>query len=172
MILTGSQILREMEKGNISISPFSKENLNPNSYNLTLSDRLLILEEPLDIRVKTAGRELIIPDEGIILQPNRVYLASTLEYTETKCFIPILYGRSSLSRLGLSIHSTGGFGDAGFKGSWTLAIHVVLPIRIYKGIGICQIVYNTVSGEIDRIYDGKYQNGKGIQESRLYREIE
>lgn len=67
-----------------------------------------------------------------------------MEYTETHKFVPMLEGRSSVGRLGISIHSTAGFGDIGFCGYWTLEISCVQPVRIYSGVDICQIYYHTV----------------------------
>jgi dCTP deaminase len=61
---------------------------------------------------------MIIPDEGLILQPGIVYLASTVEYTETMKHVPIIQGKSSLGRLGLAVHVTAGFGDVDLFNYW------------------------------------------------------
>ena len=52
-------------------------------------------------------------------------------------------GKSSLGRLGLLIHSTAGFVDAGFDGHITLELSNVanLPITIYPGMKIGQISF-------------------------------
>lgn len=113
-----------------------------------------------------------IPEEGIVLEPNKLYLGRTHEYTKTKCFVPMLEGRSSIGRLGLFIHVTAGFGDVGFAGYWTLEMFCVQPIRIYAGVEICQIYFHTVLGEADSYNGGKYQNNKGIQPSLLYKDFE
>ena len=36
------------------------------------------------------------PEEGYVLQPNKLYLGRTHEYTKTRCFVPMLEGRSSI----------------------------------------------------------------------------
>lgn len=172
MILSGKEIERHM--GNeIIIKPFNKSQLNPNSYNLRLADKLMIYDlHELDMKKKNSGHLIKIPEEGYLLEPNKLYLARTMEYTKTECFVPMLEGRSSVGRLGLFIHVTAGFGDVGFSGYWTLEMFCVQPIRIYSGVEICQIYFHTVLGTADKYDSGKYQNNKGIQTSLLYKDFE
>jgi len=172
MILSGKTIKEKM--GNeIIITPFNENAVNPNSYNLTLHDELVIYEEKtLDMKKPNATRSLIIPEEGIVLEPGTLYLARTREYTETHKYVPMLEGRSSVGRLGLFIHVCAGFGDVGFKGYWTLEIHCVQPIRVYAGVEICQIYYHSIEGEYEPYISGKYQNNTGIQPSLLYKDFE
>lgn len=172
MILSGKEIERHM--GNeIIIKPFNKSQLNPNSYNLRLADELMIYDlHELDMKKKNSGHLIKIPEEGYLLEPNKLYLARTMEYTKSECFVPMLEGRSSVGRLGLFIHVTAGFGDVGFSGYWTLEMFCVQPIRIYSGVEICQIYFHTVLGTADKYDSGKYQNNKGIQTSLLYKDFE
>ena len=116
MILSGKEIEKRIGK-DIFIEPFDKSRINPNSYNLTLSNELLVYEEhELDMKRPNAAKKLVIPEEGLLLQPNVLYLGRTNEYTKTERFVPMLEGRSSIGRLGLYIHVTAGFGDIGFSG--------------------------------------------------------
>lgn len=172
MILSGPEI-RERMGSDIKIDPFNPDQLNPNSYNLKLHDRLLVYDNhELDMARPNPTREIIIPDEGILLQPGKLHLGRTVEHTETQNLVPMLEGRSSVGRLGLFVHVTAGFGDVGFKGFWTLEIFAVQPIRIYKGVEICQVFYHTIEGEKVSYKSGKYQNNTGIQPSMLYREFQ
>jgi dCTP deaminase len=171
MILSGRRIRESLGKG-IIIDPYNPEQLNPNSYNLRLHDELVVYDAPvLDMRAENPVSRLTIPEEGLELEPNRLYLGRTLEYTATEGFVPMLEGRSSIGRLGLFVHITAGFGDVGFRGYWTLEIFCVQPIRVYPGVQICQIFYHTIDGEYDSYEGGKYQNNTGIQQSLLYREL-
>jgi dCTP deaminase len=172
MILSGKMIKEKM--GNeIIITPFNESCVNPNSYNLTLHNELMVYEEDiLDMKKPNATRNLIIPDEGIVLEPGVLYLARTREYTETHKYVPMLEGRSSIGRLGLFIHVCAGFGDVGFKGYWTLEIHCVQPIRVYAGVEICQIYYHSIEGAYEPYISGKYQNNTGIQPSFLYKDFQ
>ena len=174
MILTDHTITAEMNNGNIVIEPFNPANLGTNSYDLTLSNTLILYSERvLDVRRKNPSAPIIIPEEGIVLQPNIVYLASTIEYTQTLRHVPILMGKSSLGRLGLFVHVTAGFGDVGFAGHWTLELVCVQPVRIYAGMKIAQIVYNDITEmpkvSYDKKEDAKYSNqGKDPVASKNY----
>lgn len=107
-----------------------------------------------------------------MLEPDRLYLGRTAEFTRTESYVPMLEGRSSTGRLGLFIHVTAGFGDVGFAGYWTLEIFCIQPIRIYAGAQVCQIYYHTIEGDYSPYSSGKYQNNSGIQPSLMYKDFE
>lgn len=170
MILSGKEIEARIA-GDIIIEPYSTDRINPNSYNLSLHDELIVYDDSvLDMKKDNRYKQLKIPEEGLVLEPNRLYLGRTVEYTETNGLVPMLEGRSSVGRLGLFVHVTAGFGDVGFKGFWTLEIFCVQPIRIYSGVEICQIYYHTLEGAYEKYSSGKYQNNQGIQTSLLFRD--
>ncbi|QDU63345.1 Deoxycytidine triphosphate deaminase [Planctomycetes bacterium Pan216] len=172
MILSGKEIEKNIEKGKIVIEPYDKSDLNPNSYNLHLHDELLVYEEVvLDMKKKNRTRRVAIPEEGLVLGTNQLYLGRTVERTETHGFVPMIEGRSSVGRLGLCVHITAGFGDVGFCGYWTLEMFCLHPIRVYPGISICQIFYETVSEDHAEYSSNKYQNADDIQPSLLYKEF-
>lgn len=172
MILTGAEILRQIGNGEIKIAPFNGKNLGPNSYNLTLSPDLLVYTgSVLDPAKENQTEKITIPEKGLVLYPGRVYLAQTAEYTETKSFVPMLIGRSSIGRLGLFVHVTAGFGDTGFSGYWTLELVATHPVRVYPGMKICQIYYHTTQGEISQ-YKGKYAANRGVQASKIFEEFQ
>ncbi len=172
MILSGKEIHKHIG-GKIVIELFNEKKLNPNSYNLTLADELLVYDQPvLDMKRPNPTSRLTLPEEGMVLQPHRLYLGRTEEYTRTEGYVPMLEGRSSTGRLGLFIHVTAGFGDVGFAGYWTLEIFCVQPIRIYPHVEICQIYYHDIDGEYEPYRSGKYQHNTGIQPSLMYRDFE
>ena len=171
MILSGNEIVKQLGS-NIVIDPFVTENLNPNSYNLTLHDEIVTYEEVvLDMKKANRIRRITIPPEGLVLNPTQVYLARTAERTETHNLVPMIEGRSSVGRLGLFVHCTAGFGDVGFCGFWTLEMFAVQPVRIYPGVPICQIFYHQITGEIREYASDKYQHNTDIQPSLIYREL-
>ena len=90
-----------------------------------------------------------------MLLPGKTYLGSTLEYTETRSFVPFLEGKSSVGRLGIDIHATAGKGDVGFCNHWTLEISVSQPVRVYAGMPIGQLIYFKVEGEVEVDYQSK-----------------
>lgn len=171
MILTGKEIERRL--GNdIIIEPYVAEQLNPNSYNLRLHNELLIYKgDILDPKENNETETLVIPEEGLVLEPGQLYLARTLEYTETQGLVPMILGRSSVGRLGITVHITSGFGDVGFCGYWTLQLTCVKKVRIYPNMKICQIFYHNVLGECDNYSSKKYQGSTKIMSSQLYKEL-
>ncbi len=171
MILSGLEIKRQLGNS-IIIDPFDESRLNPNSYNLRLHNELLVYENtPLDMKTPNATKTITIPQQGLLLEPQRLYLGRTKEYTKTDNHIPMLEGRSSIGRLGMFIHVTAGFGDVGFAGYWTLEIFCIQPLLIYPDVEICQIYYHSIEGEYTRYSKGKYQNNSGIQASMLYKDF-
>ena len=96
-----------------------------------------------------------IASDGIVLNPGKTYLGSTVEYTETRQFVPFLEGKSSVGRLGIDIHATAGKGDVGFCNHWTLEISVSQPVRVYAGMPIGQLIYFLVDGAVEVDYASK-----------------
>lgn len=172
MILSGKEIKSRLGK-DIIIEPYSEGQINPNSYNLKLHNELLVYEDDiLDMKKENKAKKIVIPEEGLLLKPGKLYLGRTVEYTKTDKLVPMLEGRSSIGRLGLFIHITAGFGDVGFSGYWTLEIFCVQPIRIYPNVEICQIYYHDIHGEYDKYSSGKYQNNLGVQPSLLFKDFQ
>lgn len=171
MILTGKEIEKRLGK-DIIIEPYEAEQLNPNSYNLRLHNELLVYKaDVLDSKMNNETEPLIIPNNGLILEPGQLYLARTLEYTETRGLVPMILGRSSVGRLGITVHITSGFGDVGFCGFWTLQLTCVKKVKVYPNMKICQIFYNNVLGEYDNYSSEKYQGSTKIMASQLYKEL-
>jgi dCTP deaminase len=177
MILTGPEIMRQREKGNIVIDPFDVKQLNPNSYNLRLG-RLIKSIKPrtesefdivraFDSRNPIGTTEIIefnLLDDAI-LYPGQLWLGATMERTETNGIVPAIEGRSSWARLGLFVHITAGFGGDGFCGHWTLEMSSLFPIKLYAGMEICQIYYHAIQGE-RMPYKGRYQGQVQPRESQ------
>jgi len=206
-MITGKEIIKRIKIGDIVIDPFDLNKVNPNSYNLTLNNKLLIYDNilspaelpyqlqfmnidrenlddeykllyddimnktVLDMKLNNKTKELIIPNDGLILLPGKLYLGKTNEYTETHNLVPAISGRSSIGRLGINVHATAGFGDIGYKGNWTLEIFVIEPIIIYPNVELAQIYYYLPVGEYDN-YTGRYQNSHDVYSSRLFEDYE
>lgn len=172
MILSGLEIKKHLGNG-IEITPFNESQMGPNSYNLRLANELLVYDKlPLDMRKPNEVKHIIIPESGYMLEPNKLYLGRTVEYTKTDKFVPMLEGRSSIGRLGICVHVTAGFGDIGFSGYWTLELFCINPVIIYPNAQICQIYYHTIMGEAEKYNSKKYQNNTGIQPSLSYLDFE
>jgi dCTP deaminase len=191
VILTGDEIRRMVEAGRIVIDPFDPANLGPNSCDVTLSDELLeyvpdapawhdhpcaegFALHPLDMAKDNPTRKVWIPEEGMVLQPGRLYLGCTRERVGSSIFVPWLDGRSSVARLGVQVHLTAGRGDLGFVGPYTLEITAVHPVRVYAGVRIAQVSFFSAWGERGTQYRGKYGGAgcAGPQASRMYMDFQ
>ena len=159
--------------GGITIEPFNVSQLNPNSHNLRLAPKLCIyvFKDFLDIRERNLTLETEIPEDGLVLKPGHLYLGASMEYTRSRRLIPMINGRSSLARLGLTVHQTGGFGDVGFVGTWTLEMTVIHPVKIYPRIQVAQLCWFRPEGEIDQLYNGKYAGQRGVTASKIWEEL-
>jgi len=180
-MLSGKEIAREVENGRIKISPFLSSAVGPNSYDLRLGRELKVYRLELnpwsnslpclDPKKENPTEDWFIPDNGLILVPNQLYLGRTLEIAGSDHYIPCIEGRSSIARLGIQVHMTAGFGDVGFIGQWTLEIQVAHAVKLYPDMRICQIYFQPIIGEYD-LYRGKYKDAKGVIPSRIREDIE
>jgi dCTP deaminase len=171
MILSGIKIEEEVKEGRITILPYDKNNINPNSYNYTLGDYVKVYKNNvLDSKKKEETEIIEIPDEGLVLEVNKVYLGFTKEIIGSDHYVPIITGRSSTGRLGLFVQITSDLVDVGFKGNLTLQLHATQPVRIYKGMKIGQITFWKIYGDVD-LYKGKYQGSVGPNESQVWRDF-
>jgi dCTP deaminase len=156
MILSDSRIMEEITKGRIVVEPFRKECLGTNSYDVHLGKHLATYSDgSLDSRKEHRLEHFDIPEEGFVLRPGTLYLGVTEEYTETHAHVPFLEGKSSAGRLGIDIHATAGKGDVGFCNYWTLEISCQIPVRVYAGMPIGQLIYFEVSGQVNVAYNQK-----------------
>jgi dCTP deaminase len=156
MILSDAKIREALRDGSIVIRPFRRDCLGTNSYDVHLGPYLAVYRPAaLDARRQNPVREFRIPAEGFVLIPGQLYLGVTAEYTETHGFVPFLEGKSSVGRLGIDIHSTAGKGDEGFCNYWTLEMSVKLPVRVYAGMPVGQLIYFEISGPVQRSYGQK-----------------
>lgn len=188
MVLTGPEITRQIDAGAIHIAPFTPAHVGPNSYDVTLNERLLVYDlapgAPLDMKRDNPTRSLVIPSEGLVLEPGTLYIGCTNETATSRAFVPMFEGRSSIGRLGINTHITAGFGDVGWGylpdengtlicqyPTWTLEIEVVHPIRVYPNVRIGQVYFIRPEGAL-QFYKGKYSGQKAPQASQLYRDFQ
>ena len=207
MKLSDSEILKEIENGNIIVKPFERELLNPASLDIRLGNTVKMYERKweevdamedmpkiyltqgkvkqedwkylyevaLDPKKPNPTVEIEIPEEGMILLPNEIYLYSALEYLGVKGNLGFSTGaKSSLGRLGLDIViGPAGWADPGFEGSLVLELRVTRPLIVYAGMKIAQIFFEEIKGEILEPYDkkagSKYHKQSGVQESLYHK---
>jgi len=162
MILTGSEIIKEVKKKNINIRPFNKHRVNPNSYNYRLGNKIKLFDH-FDGE-KSYFHEIIIPKSGMILKPYQMCLGHTYETIGSKKYAMSLIGRSSIGRLGLFIQISANLGHTTCAHRWTLELFASRSIKIYPKMTIGQVSFWTNKGK-PMTYDGKYGFIIKVQES-------
>ncbi|MGA0065031.1 MAG: dCTP deaminase [Ilumatobacteraceae bacterium] len=183
MILSDRSIREAIAAGRIIVDPFDEACLQPSSIDVKVSNlfRVFRNHSTAIIDVKKDLSELtelveIPTGEAFILHPGEFVLGSTLERIGVaEDLVARVEGKSSLGRLGLLIHSTAGFIDAGFDGHITLELSNVanLPITLYPSMKIGQVSFMTMTTPADRPYGSgaqgsKYQGQRGPTPSRYF----
>ncbi len=172
MVLSDQTIREEIEAGRILIDPYEPDLVQPSSVDLRVDSTYRVFNNSrypfIDVREPMEDlTTLVRPEEGdpFILHPGEFVLGQTLErVTLPDDLVARLEGKSSLGRLGLLIHSTAGFVDAGFSGNLTLELSNVanLPITIYHGMPIGQISFMRMDRAVESPY-GSDSNGSKYQ---------
>jgi dCTP deaminase len=183
VILSDRTIREELAAGRITIDPFDPAMVQPSSVDVRLDRyfRVFLNHTMPVIDVKKDLEELtrlvdIDDDRAFILHPGEFVLGSTFERVAVPDdMVARIEGKSSLGRLGLLIHSTAGFIDAGFDGHITLELSNVanLPITLYPGMKIGQISFLRMTTAADVPYGSgnlksKYQGQRGPTPSRYW----
>lgn len=113
-------------------------------------------------------------NQPFAFQPGQFALAITLEEISLPDDIAArIDGRSSIGKLGIVIHSTAGHIDPGFRGKITLEMTNIgqVPVLLYPGMRICQLVFENLSSPAETPYfkkkTAKYLGGKSPTESKL-----
>ena len=174
MILTGDEIKKEVENGNIVIEPFSEENLDPNSYSFHIGDEIIIYEkgEPgyLNIKGENPYKKIKIPEEGYMLEPGKFYLAATKEKMGSNIYAKTLLAGFSTSSCGMWIQFSAPLGHMGAIINWTLEITVAHKMIVYPNMKIGKLAFWAVQGEPNQ-YVGKYIGSDGVVSSRIYEDF-
>lgn len=147
MILTGKAIHKAVLRGEIEISPFAPDQVNPNSYNYRLGrfilERTWAKEQDPD---EYTWKELDLAGGSPVLLPGRVYLGHTFERIGSSEYVTLLSGRSSLGRLGVFLNYSADLGHVGAAHCWTLELKVCQSIRLHQGMQIGQATFWAVQG--------------------------
>jgi dCTP deaminase len=183
MILSDGSLRAALQAGRIGIDPLADGAIQPSSIDVRLAASFRVFANHrypvIDVREEQPGlTELLeVPDdEPFVLHPGEFVLGATFErITLGTDIVARLEGKSSLARLGLVIHSTAGFIDAGFDGDVTLELSNVatLPILLYPGMRIAQLAYFELDRPAEQPYGGdatgsKYQGQRGPTASRYH----
>ncbi len=171
MIATGPTIEREVQAGRITISPFRREQIEPNSYAFRLGPELLVpRHRELDAAQGVDCDRVEIPTDGLCLEPGRLYLGSTAETIGSTDYAATLYARRSTATAGIWIQFSAPLGHTGAIIPWTLEVMVTQPTIIYGGMLIGKIAFWLPRGDV-LPYGGKYASSTGVTPSKLSLEL-
>jgi dCTP deaminase len=183
MVLSDQTIRAEIEAGRIALDPFDERMIQPSSVDVRVDRHFRVFHNArypfIDVRqpMEDLTEPVEVTDgEPFILHPGEFVLGQTLERVRLpNDVVARLEGKSSLGRLGLLIHSTAGFVDAGFEGNLTLELSNVanLPVTIYHAMPIGQISFMRMDAPVERPYgsretSSKYQGQAEPTPSRFY----
>jgi len=167
MILTHDEIISNVKAGLIKIDPFDEKRIGPASIDLTLGKEFRVfksLHEAVQLNsdefdVNSVSELVTVDEKGITLQSGQTVLGVTVEHIEFPSNIAgWLEGRSRFARVGLMVHISSGFIQPGVSNKQVLELFNAgpMPITIYPGIAICQIIFEEAKGSAS--YTGKFQH--------------
>ncbi len=189
-ILSDEDLRKYLDEGKIVIDPLIDEKqIQPSSIDMRIGDEFKVFKvirkpyiDPKDEEEIASYMESMVVDEGkaFIIHPNEFALATTYEYVKVpEDLVARVEGRSSMGRLGVTMHVTAGFIDPGFEGKITLEISNIgaMPVALYPGQRVCQLVFETMTSPAKRPYghpdrQSKYMGQKRPESSRIKQDYE
>lgn len=172
MVLSDRDIIKALEEGRIRIDPAPdlEKQLGSVSVDFRLGRTFMVFEHSrfsyIDPRhpqsIGDAMRTIEVEDdEPFIMQPGDFALASTMESLELPDdLLGRLEGRSSIARLGITVHSTAAVFEPGWVGTATMELSNLgrMPVALYPGMRICAFSFETVSSPVMTPYREKIGN--------------
>jgi dCTP deaminase len=179
MILVDWQLLDRIARGYIKIEPYDPNLVQPNSVDIRLGNHFVWYEESNEVidpynPTSVSSHVGETHADTFILNPGQFILAETLECIELPDnIVATIEGKSSIARLGVTLHQTGGWIDAGFRGTITLEMANVnsRPVKVYAGMPIGQLVFYTTERAENPYFkkkDAKYLDQRQATLSRYH----
>ena len=131
MILTGKEILNQIKDNNIKIEPFIEENINPDSYDISIGNYIYCYENDTIDSVKK----------------NKFYYSYSNERIYTNKYVPMLHSKSGIARIGLFVHITADLLNVGHKGRALLQLYPTNDTKVYPKQRIGQISFWMIEKE-------------------------
>ncbi|WP_400251768.1 dCTP deaminase [Methanobrevibacter smithii] len=176
-ILSDKTIKEYLEEGKIVIDPLKDEQqIQPSSVDMRLGDEFKVFKvirkpyiDPKDEEdIAEYMESSTVPEgEAFIIHPNEFALATTQEYVKVPDdLVARVEGRSSMGRLGVTMHVTAGYVDSGFEGRITLEISNIgaMPVALYPGQRVCQLVFETMTTPAELPYGHPKRNSKYMKQ--------
>ena len=176
-ILSDKTIKEYLEEGKIVIDSLKDEQqIQPSSVDMRLGDEFKVFKvirkpyiDPKDEEdIAEYMESSTVPEgEAFIIHPNEFALATTQEYVKVPDdLVARVEGRSSMGRLGVTMHVTAGYVDPGFEGRITLEISNIgaMPVALYPGQRVCQLVFETMTTPAELPYGHPKRNSKYMKQ--------
>ena len=176
-ILSDNTIKEYLEEGKIVIDSLKDEQqIQPSSVDMRLGDEFKVFKvirkpyiDPKDEDdIAEYMESSTVPEgEAFIIHPNEFALATTQEYVKVPDdLVARVEGRSSMGRLGVTMHVTAGYVDPGFEGRITLEISNIgaMPVALYPGQRVCQLVFETMTTPAELPYGHPKRNSKYMKQ--------
>ena len=176
-ILSDKSIKEYLKEGKIVIDPIKDEQqIQPSSVDMRLGDEFKVFKVIRKPYIDPKDEEDIaeymessrVPEgEAFIIHPNEFALATTQEYVKVPDdLVARVEGRSSMGRLGVTMHVTAGYVDPGFEGRITLEISNIgaMPVALYPGQRVCQLVFETMTTPAELPYGHPKRNSKYMKQ--------
>ena len=176
-ILSDKTIKEYLEEGKIVIDPLKDEQqIQPSSVDMRLGDEFKVFKvirkpyiDPKDEEdIAEYMESSTVPEgEAFIIHPNEFALATSQEYVKVPDdLVARVEGRSSMGRLGVTMHVTAGYVDPGFEGRITLEISNIgaMPVALYPGQRVCQLVFETMTTPAELPYGHPKRNSKYMKQ--------
>ena len=148
MILTGKEIINQVKEKNITIKPFDEQNINPDSYDISLGNYIYCYEDSdLDAFKKNRVKKIEIGKNGYKLKKNKFYFSYSAETISTNMFVPMLHSKSGIARIGLFVHITADLMNVGHNGKVLLQLYPTNDVIVYPNQKIGQVSFWMVEKE-------------------------
>ena len=190
-ILSDTDIKKYLDNGKIIIHPLEDPEIQiqPSSVDLRIGNEFKGFKivrkpviDPMDKGDLESYMESFYLEDGepFIIHPGEFALATTYETVKLPGdLVARVEGRSSMGRLGITMHVTAGYIDPGFHGKITLEISNIgkMPVALYTGQRVCQIVFETMTSPSEKPYghpdrDSKYMGQERPITSKIKQDYE
>ncbi len=184
MILSDRDIKKYLAEGKLVIKNMEdpEKQIQPSGIDLRLGNTFRVFKNTtipfIDTRAPVEGYTETVEiedDKPFIIHPGEFVLGTTKEYIKVPNDLAgMVDGRSSLGRLGITIHTTSAGLNPGWEGFFTLEIGNVgrIPVALYPNMKICKASFVKLTSEAEKPYQtNKYQYTSTPEESKLFKEF-
>jgi dCTP deaminase len=172
MILSDRDIREALASGRIRIDPpiDLEQHLGSCSVDFRLGNTFMVFEHSKYSYIDPRQRQsigdsmrtiVIADDEPFIMQAGDFALASTVESLELPDdLLGRLEGRSSIARLGITVHSTAAVFEPGWTGTATMELSNLgrMAVALYPGMRICSFTFQQLTSPVQVPYRAKIGN--------------